>query len=282
MREGFSLLTVQYENERSQTETNIKEQLRALSDSKALSEDIPAIEKSIKQLKSSKKIIKSKLSYLDPRKQIARLFIPLVIAFASVLVSIVFEGYIGYVLLILSIAGVAYAVYVYWNLLRMIIEVRKASTSKAQGSEAVSVDLLHSLVKEIRDATGEYFLKDVYIKVNQKTIEDSGIVTMKVNEQTELLISIENNEKRMAKKVEIGFIFPSNFIIEERSNYTVFRTEDEQIVRFSVDALHGKTYLNFNPSLSLKALQRGKYKIKTFVKAENIESTYKNLNIEIT
>lgn len=109
--EGISKLAQQVQAEISQSEENLK------TIAQAKKTDVAAIQQSIKELESTKKKAKAKLSYLSPRKQIIRLFIPLVLAFLGVIAtSILIETNFYYVLLLLlSLTCFIYALIVLWN-----------------------------------------------------------------------------------------------------------------------------------------------------------------------
>lgn len=85
----------------------------------------------------------------------------------------------------------------------------------------------------------------------------------------------------MVKNIEIGFIFPYDFIIEKEKGYRIYNDKTAQIVRNSTTLIHGREYLIFEP-LSITALKKGDYIIKTFIKAENIESTYRDFKIKVS
>ncbi|GAI93989.1 unnamed protein product, partial [marine sediment metagenome] len=63
-QEGISKLAQQYQAEISQSEENLK------TIAKAKRTDLAAIQQSIKELESTEKRARTKLSYLSPRKQI--------------------------------------------------------------------------------------------------------------------------------------------------------------------------------------------------------------------
>lgn len=85
-REGRSKLTIQYENESFQSEKNIREQLKKIGEAEKA--DVERIQQSLYKLKAIKKGAQTKLSYLNPKKQILRLFIPLLISFLGVVLAI--------------------------------------------------------------------------------------------------------------------------------------------------------------------------------------------------
>jgi|GEM_PF-3880021 len=65
-REGRSKLTIQYENERFQSEKNIRGQLKKIGEAEKA--DVEQIQQSLYKLKAIKKGAQTKLSYLNPKK----------------------------------------------------------------------------------------------------------------------------------------------------------------------------------------------------------------------
>lgn len=286
-REGLSKLAAQYENERSQSEDNIKEQLGKMS--KAADIDESAIKKSIKKLKSIKKAAKIKLSYLDPKKQVLRLFVPLMLAFLGVVAAFLILHFTDYFIdyaylypLLVSLVAFSYSVFVLWKLVGIIMEVRRIIDTDRKDMDTRTTELLTALVEGVKE-TGQYYLQKVYINIDGDDIVDNScIITGKANSKTELTLGIINKETRMAKNVEIGFIFPTNLIIEKTSEYSIYREEEQQVVRFNTSTIQGDTYLHITEPLIITPLEQGNHKIRTFVKAENIESTYKHITIKVT
>ena len=276
--EGLSKLAQQYQAEVSQSEENLK------TIAKAEKTDLAAIQESIKKLESTKKRAITKLSYLNPRKQIIRLFIPLVLAFLAVVATSILIGTNVYysLFLLISLAGFVYALIVLWNLIGIIVEVRGIIDAEKKTTETSTVELLTSLVREVVDKTGQYFLIKVYIVLDGKEIKDDSYeTTMPVNMEKEIEVQLRNIEMRMVKNVEIGFRFPTDFIIDKTSYSSIYRDENEQIVRYSISMLQGHTTHIFAP-LIITPLKQSIYTVSTFIKAENIESTYRKVTIRVT
>ena len=276
--EGRLKLNTQYENERSQSEKNIKEQLKKLAGTEET--DVTEIKKSLKSLEIIKKTAEAKLSYLNPKKQIFRLFIPLLLSFLGVILAILTKANVDYVRLYIAVSLIcfAYAIFVLWKLTDIIIEVRKTVNDDKKDMNMKIIELLSALVEK----EAQYFLKDIYINIDDKEIEDNaGEITISADKKQELKIGINNNETRMAKNVQIGFIFPPNFVIEKTSSYSIFTTKIGQIVRYVTSLIHGNTNLILD-SLIITPLKKGDYKIRTFIKAENIKSVYRDLNLKVT
>ncbi|MBA7716629.1 hypothetical protein ES703_125703 [subsurface metagenome] len=280
-REGMRKLAAQYESEKVQSENNIKAQLRKMGKRKTT--DDSAIESSLKELRSIKKTAEAKLSYLDPKKQVIRLFIPLILALLGVaLTLLLIETSMYYCFfLLLSLAALAYTVVVLWKLIGIITEVRKIIDTDRKDTDSTIIELLSVLGEKV-EKTGQYFLKNIYVVWNGNDIrDDSQEATMRANNKEELNISIRNIEMRMAKNVEIGLIFPNDFIIEKRDYYSIYRDDTQQVIRFNLNDVQASTLHIFSPVV-VTPLERNDYKIRTFIKAENVEATYRNLTLKVT
>lgn len=277
-REGISKLTIQYENEKSQSEKNIKEQLKRLAEAEET--NVTEIEQSLKSLKAIKKTAEIKLSYLNPKRQVLRLFIPLLISLLGVILAILNKSNIYYAILSIAVSSIcfAYAMVALWKLLDIIIEVRRTIDDDKKDRDMKTIELLSALVEK----GTQYFLKAVYITLDDKNIEDNeGEITISADKKQELKIGITNDETRMAKNIEIGFIFPPDFIIEKTDYYSIYTDKTSQIVRYTTALMHGNTDLHLSP-LIITPIKEGDYKIRTFIKAENIESTHRALNLKVT
>ena len=278
-QEGVTKLATQYETEKRQSEENIKEQFQRKAEKAGI--DVSAIEESLKKLKSIKKAAETKLSYLNPRKIIIRLFIPLIIAFLGVIATffiLYFTNYYYLYPLLVSLIAFSYAIVVLWKLVGIIVEVKKIVDIDTKARDGRTIELLSALVEK----TGQYFLKRVYVTLDGTDIkDDSRIVTAQTNVKQELKIGVQNHESRMAKNIEFGFTFPANFIIEKKDYYSIYRDEKQQIIRYTIDHIHATTHQLFEP-LIITPLEQGDQKINTFIKAENIEATSRNFTIKVS
>jgi len=235
-QEGISKLAKQYQADISQSEENLK------TIAKAEKTDLAAIQESIKKLESTKKRAITKLSYLNPRKQIIRLFIPLVFAFLGVVVTsiLIVTNFYYCLFLLISLGCFVYALVVLWNLIGIIVEVRGILDTEKKATETGTVELLTSLVRGIGDKTGQYFLAQVYINLNGEDIKDDSYeIIIPTNTKEEIDLKLRNREARMAKNVEIGFTFPTTFIIEKTTHNSIFRSKGEQVVRYSESIVQG-------------------------------------------
>jgi len=271
--EGILKLTSQYSNEKSQSEKNIKEQLAKVGDEEKI--DDKKIKISLKKLNILDRTAKYKLSYLNPKKQILRLFSYLLISFVGIILATL--GISLFWTLLLSLLAFGYAIIILWKQFGIIVEVKKIIDCDNEDKNTKIIELLSKLVEK----EDKYFLKKVYIRINNKNIDDTATeLSFECNKRYEMQIAIINQESRAAKKVEIGFIFTPDFIIEKTNYYTIYTSQSEQIIRYKEDFIQGNTNQNEYP-LIVTPLKKGNYKINTFIKAENIESIYRRISLNI-
>ena len=279
-QKGISNLASQSESERSQAEKNIKDKIKQMSE--ADKTDTTAVQRSLDELKSIEEAAKSKLSYLSPRKLVARLFISLIIALCGVFVALVFAGGIYKLVVVISVAAFVYAIYVMWRTMGIMFEAKTAIDADERRDTEQITGLLSGILAKVGETTAQYFLKQVEISLDGTAIKDESFVkTLKANEKQSLKVSFVNSEARMAKRVEVGFIFPPEFIIEKSDGYPIYRDEKEQIVRFNVEEVQGNERFVFGSELTITPLQTGDWKVKTFIKAENIESIYRAITVKV-
>ncbi len=160
-QKGISNLAVQSESERSQAEKNIKDKIKQMS--KAGKTDITAVQKSLNELKSIEKAAKSKLSYLSPKKLVARLFISIIVALCGVFVALVFAGGIYKLVVVISVAAFVYAIYVMWRTMGIMFEAKAAIDADEQRDTQQITGLLSGILAKVGETTAHYFLKQVYI-----------------------------------------------------------------------------------------------------------------------
>ena len=300
---GLKHLRDQYENQRNQSETKLREQL--LVESKAPSTDIDKIKKTIADLEKIKKTATTKLALLNPLIQIRKIFGTLFLSLIILIVAqiiykdlsnsipeeldlgstwqlvstwlVAFFGgnLVSRSLILVSIGLFSYSIYSIWNLMSVIIDIRTKVDEQNEERENKKIDLLSSLL----ELSSKTFLKRVYIAIDSKKISDNKQkITLPINEKGQLKISIVNSEKEMAKNVEVGMLLPYDFIIDKSSNYTIYSDEEDQVVRFDSDAIHGNTRLE-SGTLSFTPIKLGQFKIKTFTKGENVPAQFHYVNI---
>jgi len=104
-----------------------------------------------------------------------------------------------------------------------------------------------------------------------------------LNKKASYAIAIVNSEPRMAKDVEIGFIFSSDLVVDNNGPDTMYKDpkDGEQIARYSATRIHGNTTL-LKESISMTPIKKGTFSVKTFIKAENVETINSYLIFAVT
>ncbi|MGD1010564.1 MAG: hypothetical protein ABR951_10480 [Candidatus Aminicenantales bacterium] len=267
-REGIEQLSAQYKNQKSNSDKNLLEQMKKQSESGQA--NIPEIQESILELKAIKKTADKRLSYLDPKKQLLRLFLFLFIAFLLTLTALLIKDnlLIKGAAVALSLFFFSSTLYILWKSLGILVEVKETIDTHRGERESKVIELLSSSVSGV-------YLKDIYPQINGKNINnDKTQIDLTLNVKTMLKIAIDNSEKKMAKSVEIGFIFPREFLIEKSDSYSIYTGEDgNQVVRYKTEQIQGIT-LQLFPALVLNPMKEGDFIVRTFIKAENIEAKY--------
>lgn len=268
-REGLNILSTRYENENAQ----IQDQVKNLA--KKEGSNLDEIEKALKERTAKQRIIKKKLFYLDPIKQTLNLFIPLLLSYGIVAAYYITTGKWSICFMVIAALLFIRAIYVLFVLLITIIEVKKAiddniktSNEEQRKTNEKIIELLSALAKNEKP----YFIKDVYLCINGQTIDqENKTIELKVGEKNKIKISIWNKEKLMAKNIEVGLVFPLEYIIEKPDSYSIYTSELNQIVRYETSSLQGQTDLRLK-DIIITPTKPGVNDVKSFIKAENIES----------
>jgi predicted PurR-regulated permease PerM len=265
-RQGIIELTAQYENQKTNSEKNLSEQLKRQGESGQ--PNVPEIQKSIQELTKIKEAADKKLSYLNPKKQLLRLFLFLFISFLSTIGALLLKDHTFYrvVSVILSLFFFCITIFILWKLLGILVEVKQTVDARRGELESKIIGLL-----SLSSSAG--FIKDVYPMINGKAVEnDKSEIEIALNTKNTLKLAIINSEKRMAKRVEMGLVFPREFIVEKSTGYSIYTSGDgSQIVRYQTTELQGKTNLIL-ADLIINPIKKDTFKIRTFINAENIET----------
>lgn len=274
--DGILELTEKYNDDQSRASENLKKVTSETTDTKA-------IKKSVTDLEKTQKEAKSKLAYLNPKKPIQELFSLLLTSFLSTIISLVFLKCLStfFVSIIISLILFCYSIRIIWGLLDVLIEARQVIDANRKDTTTQTINLLTTLVEKT-SGEKEPYLSDVRIDLDGTPLKDDTIkMEVENNKEQELLIEFLNNEKRMVKNLELGFSFPYEFVIKKKNNYSIYSTKTIQVVRFKDSFTHGNTSIDFG-TLSIKPIKKGEYKIKAFIKAENVETIYRYFTIIVT
>ena len=294
-QEGVSKLSEQYENQKSQSEKNLKKQWEKQTklkktDEKELEKEInkrlKKIKQVIKKIKSDKKTAKTKLVYLNPKKQMARLFVILLFSFLGVVLASLIKNDIYFTILsiLISVMLFIFVLIILWKLLGIIIEVKKVIDEEKRKAETKTVDALLALQEKLTKVKEEtpLFLKDVYLVIEGEYIKDEEReFEFPINSKKGLKVTFHNKEEVMVKNLETGLAFPPGFVVEKSDSYRIFTESDgKQIIRFEADKIQAKTHFRFQP-LIFTPITEGEYEIIAFIKAENIKPIFRKFKFKI-
>jgi len=271
-REGTKELILQYENEKKQNEDNLSQLAGRKEDI-----NIDAIKKSIKFLELNKENVQKKISSLDIKKQTLRLFIPLIISFSLVILSLIFSNILELLITFISLAVIIlfYSLVMLWKTLCNIVEVRKLIDDNQRDYKNKTIELLTEL-KENRKTESNY-LKNVTFSLNNKKLEldKKNIFNLSLNERNNLNFLFNNNEKIMIKNFEMGVILPPEFIIDNKSHFNNYFSalKESQLIRFFYQLVQAQTNIEWK-ELIITPIMMGNFKSTVYIKAENIIPTY--------
>ena len=280
--DGIKKLRLEYENQIKQSETNIENELQKREKTKPL--DLAGLQTNLQSLTLKKRTAERKLSLLDPKKQLLRLAAPLLISFCGTLIALVANNPLGsYIIFIGSVALFIYSLLILWQLLEVLKEVREIIGTEKEDTQNKVIELLSTLVeKTISPSDSPPFLspEKIWVKFKNEKIENNVKVPVSVNNKHEVLISILNQDSKMAKNVELGLIFPPDFIIEKTNNVdSIYSDEKRQIVRFKEEFIQADTN-KLQGNLNITPLKIGAHEIRTFIKGENIKNKEQKFILE--
>jgi hypothetical protein len=229
--EGVSCLLSKYENEKKQSEENLLNETQKKNTDADL--DYKQLEKTIKILKKNKNDAIKKLSYLDPTKLILRISIPFILSLIILSAALVTKESYPKVLLLFSTISFVAGLIALWKTVVILIEVSSAVNQKNKSYEDKLVQLLSTIAE--KGGSEHLFLKDgeITAKFNGKLLKKDEKFEFAANKPYEIPVSINNSGEFMAKNVEVGFIFPKDFLIDKTSNISLYPNETSQIVRLN-------------------------------------------------
>lgn len=265
--EGVRSLQEKYENEKKQSDENIANEAKKKATETGL--DYEALEKTLKTLENKKREAELKLGYLKPTQFLSRTSSPFVVAFVGVLVSLNINNLALVVLvLIFSIVSFVAGVMALFTSISVLFEVAGIVSQK----KTVNDEKILSFLSTLAEKTGEnpYLGEDeIKVKFLGKNLEENKNFDFSVDKKHKVPVYIHNSSDRMAKTVEVGFIFPKEVVIEKASNLAITTTEKDQIVRFKESEIQAHNN-NSKGDIELTFLKAGKIKVPIFIKGENV------------
>ncbi len=282
-------LKLQYEKRYKGTTSNLKTQLKKVSNKKSgtIMKNYKDIEESLKTLQKLEREEKNKIKQLNPKQQILSMALPLLFSFIFIEIYIIFTNFIPPVLCIISlglgILSFLYGLWKVWVSITLVIEVRGITDEDSNDDSkfdniSKNVELIYNHLSKTKAENP--FLEKVFLSINNTVYKkEQDIIEMEVDKECSLRIGISNQEDRMAKNLEVGFVFPSTYLIKPSEKYTIYNDDSSQIVRFETDSVQGNTHQFFSINLDVTPLSKNETPIKTFIKGENIKTLYRYLKV---
>lgn len=280
---GVKRLSKDYIKESEQKSEQIEKQNEKIK--KDGTEGVGEIEEIIKELRVSKGQLDKKIWYLDPNKQILNLFIPILVSFILVLLALFLENFykdvFWYIIpLGFSILLFFYVIYSLWEVFNVVIEMKEVANEKLAEKEQGVLNILGKILDNLNRVD---LLEDVHTSLDGEKL-GVGIseIIIASDRKKEMVFRIINSEQtKVVKNVEVGFIFPADdFIIEKTTNQDISITDDKQIVRYKDSLIQSKTSLKLS-NLILTPLKIGEQLIDVFIKGENVKTRYFKIKFKV-
>ena len=278
--EGTKALTLKYENEKKQSDENIASELKKKEKDKSL--DYAVLEKTLNTLKKNKKNAEKKLRYLKPASLIVKIALPLIISFICLVSLFNIETiWIIVSILFVSICGFICSIYFMSKSLAVLVEVSGIINESKRSSEDKIIELLSNIANKDEDSS--FFLKpeNINFNFNNEILQNNKQIEFSINIIHEIPISIVNTGDIMAKNIEIGLIFPSDFLIEKTKNIdSIYTEETRQIVRLKDEYIRDHEN-KIKGKIKVTFLKAGTHEVTAFIKGENFKSKYINFKIKV-
>lgn len=281
--EGVKLLRQTYENEQKQAEGNLEDEIKKQNSKSEINYEV--LEKNIKTLKLTRDKARRHLVYLNPQYILSRSVITVSICLVSFLLGILFYNqtlYIPLVLFILSLAFLVWILVIFSNSIGIIIEASAAVQNIRRSTEEKTLELLTALVDNSKNEGDSLFIDPKYIRVffnNEEVIVEKKY-KFSVNNKHTINIELNNSSDFMLKTAELGFVFPTEFLVEGDVISNVYTGDKEKIIRFKYNHLQSHVRQVVG-SIDITFLKIGTFKVYTFVKGENLKNKNIKFNIEI-
>ncbi len=297
-QKGIEELSIKYNENKTNTEKRIKELTSGVGSGAGIDSD--KIKQEIKRYEGLKRKQENDIRCLQPQEQIKDLFLALFASFLFVIIGCLIEDRFWWLCLslILSVGLFIFVIVRVRLLTNILVQVSRnksrnkddaaqnilAMLSKFNIGQAETLAVLHNILEQNQKIVVPPFLKNVCVSIDDGVLKDDKYnISIELNKLQKFKIAFINYEKRIAKNIEVGFVFPDTFVIEtDQVEYTVYASSDRtQVVRYRSDFIHGNTTRYFG-QLALTALKTGECKITTFIKAENIETIYRDFILKVT
>lgn len=281
--DGVQVLKVNYKNKQKQAEKNLADEL---SKQKQNSEtDYKILDKNISKLKSAQRTSKNRILYLNPNYILYRSSFTIASSFVSFLVGLYLYStslYFSHILILISVGFLAWTIAIFFNAIEIIIEASTEVQRIRKSGNEKQLELLTTLVDNSKTDELSLFIEpdDIRIYFENEVIEEAKIYIFSINKMHKVAISLENLSEYMFKTAELGFTFPTEVLIEDASNISIYNGEKEKIVRFNHDYIQSDEKFH-EGGLNLTFLKTGTFDVDVFVKGENLKKKLIDFKIRV-
>lgn len=271
--EGVKALRENYENQQKQSEENLREELKK----KKIGGDIDyaVLVKNIKKLKSQKEKAESRLQYLNPVNILSKSAFAIGVSAVSFLLGTIFylsPYYVAYTLFLISVLSVVWAIVIFFNSIGIIIEASFSVQNIQRTTNEKIIELLSTIADNTNQDVASLFInpKDIEVFFHDEEVFLDKEYSFAVGKKQKIKISFTNLSSFMLKTVELGFIFPSEVLIEGKSTLNIQTSDEEKIIRFKHDHIQSKVHQQ-EGFIEITFLKTGIFDILAFVKGENLK-----------
>lgn len=278
--QGTRSLTLKYQNEIKQAKENI------ISETKKIAQegesDYNQLKSTLKSLERKKLETESKLGYLQPRGLFIKIFFPLAIVFVNILaLSLELPTAWAITVILTSLLIFAFGIRALFISVLVLFEVGEMVNQTKNGNEEKVIELLSLLVEKSGEENLYIASKDIKIIFNEEVLKAGATLNFAMNVKYQIPVIISNTSNKMAKNIEVGFVFEKDVLIEETNNLSIYTGELSKTVRFNQKAVQAHEDNIQGGGLSVTFLQPGSKEVTVFAKGENVKYHAFLININV-
>lgn len=287
-QEGVKHLKVQEENKNKEIKETIEFENKKSKDVNIL--NLKNLRNTVDKLEKIERDSNKKIHNLNPKLQLAKLSVSLIISFLFILIYfLVPEVFrlahrsINNVIIIGIFVPFLYNLYSLWYLFLIIIEVKKSVDDNKNYKQEEIKNLIQNILTKVEELNKKDIIENIKVRVDKKEIDNLQLVLV-LNNQKDIPVDITNLSKELiAKQVEVGFVFPQKFsLLVNSGNSPIYTNKDtkETIVRYKRDVIQKNERWEFSSSgLKITPLEEGEYEIRVFIKGDNVRFINKKFKI---
>lgn len=281
--EATGLLAKDYKDEIQRSESNLANATTKRKEAGQL--DTDGINTAMKELMRRKHQAEIKQKYLSPTYSILRIATLLVIAIGAALLTLqpnIRASLAGTTsVCVVSIGTLVVALMSLWRMFTVLVEATQVNNKSDREFESKVIDLLTAIAAQ--DDSSDLYVDptDIKVKLEGKSITPETVITFSEQKQHAVAIALTNSGPKMIKNSELGFIFPKDFLVESAGATSLINDgQDKQILRYNTDMVYADENRRYG-QLKFTPLAKGEFKIRCFLKAENLKPLKFDFKLEV-